>query len=330
MRIIAGLFVGLTLIFTAPSTLGASDVAIVIHGGAGTITRDKMTPELEQNYRDTLAKVIDYGHARLVAGDSSETVVIDVIKMLEDSPLFNAGHGAVLTHQEKAELDASIMRGSDLAAGAIASVTSVKNPIELAYAVMTESKHVMLVGQGAELFASEQGLELVENDYFITPRRLEQVRKAKAREPLALIPKPEKYGTVGAVALDQAGNIVAGTSTGGMTNKRYGRVGDAPIIGAGTYADNAVCGISATGHGEYFIRAAVAHDICARSTYKNINLQAAADEVIQAKLVAMGGDGGIIGLNPTGEVIISFNTTGMYRAGINSRGERFVKIYAEP
>lgn len=307
----------------------ANEIAIVIHGGAGTITPDKMTPELEKSYTDILVRASEHGYNLLKSGASSEQAVIETIKIMEDSPLFNAGHGAVLTNQEKAELDASIMRGSDLSAGAIAAVTTIKNPIELAYAVMTQSEHVMLVGNGAEVFADEVGIERVDNAYFITPRRLEQVRAAKTREATAMIPKPEKYGTVGAVALDLNGNITAATSTGGMTNKRYGRVGDAPIIAAGTYADNTVCGVSATGHGEYFIRAAVAHDICARSLYKGISLKAAADEVIQDKLVAMGGDGGIIALTPSGEVIFSFNTAGMYRAGIDAQGNRTVGIYAK-
>jgi len=308
----------------------ANEIAIVIHGGAGTITPDKMTPELEKSYTDILVRASEHGYNLLKSGASSEQAVIETIKIMEDSPLFNAGHGAVLTNQEKAELDASIMRGSDLSAGAIAAVTTIKNPIELAYAVMTQSEHVMLVGNGAEVFADEVGIERVDNAYFITPRRLEQVRASKTREATAMIPKPEKYGTVGAVALDLNGNITAATSTGGMTNKRYGRVGDAPIIAAGTYADNTVCGVSATGHGEYFIRAAVAHDICARSLYKGISLKAAADEVIQDKLVAMGGDGGIIALTPSGEVIFSFNTAGMYRAGIDAQGNRTVGIYAKP
>ena len=308
----------------------ANEIAIVIHGGAGTITPDKITPELEKSYTDILVRASEHGYNLLKSGASSEQAVIETIKIMEDSPLFNAGHGAVLTNQEKAELDASIMRGSDLSAGAIAAVTTIKNPIELAYAVMTQSEHVMLVGNGAEVFADEVGIERVDNAYFITPRRLEQVRASKTREATAMIPKPEKYGTVGAVALDLNGNITAATSTGGMTNKRYGRVGDAPIIAAGTYADNTVCGVSATGHGEYFIRAAVAHDICARSLYKGISLKAAADEVIQDKLVAMGGDGGIIALTPSGEVIFSFNTAGMYRAGIDAQGNRTVGIYAKP
>ena len=308
----------------------ANEIAIVIHGGAGTITPDKMTPELEKSYTDILVRASEHGYNLLKSGASSEQAVIETIKIMEDSPLFNVGHGAVLTNQEKAELDASIMRGSDLSAGAIAAVTTIKNPIELAYAVMTQSEHVMLVGNGAEVFADEVGIERVYNAYFITPRRLEQVRASKTREATAMIPKPEKYGTVGAVALDLNGNITAATSTGGMTNKRYGRVGDAPIIAAGTYADNTVCGVSATGHGEYFIRAAVAHDICARSLYKGISLKAAADEVIQDKLVAMGGDGGIIALTPSGEVIFSFNTAGMYRAGIDAQGNRTVGIYAKP
>jgi L-asparaginase / beta-aspartyl-peptidase len=316
----------LCLLFTVTPSL--ADVAIVIHGGAGTITREKLTPELENDYRSILASVTDYGYQRLKEGVPSEQVVVEVIKKMEDSPLFNAGHGAVLTHDETVELDASIMRGSDLNAGAIAGVTRVKNPIELALAVMEQSVHVMLVGIGAETFAEQIGTEFVDNSYFVTPRRLEQVQRAKQRTAQMAIPKPEKYGTVGAVALDLQGNLSAGTSTGGMTNKRFGRVGDAPIIGAGTYADNQSCGVSATGHGEYFIRAAVAHDICARALYQGLSLQEAADAVIQDKLVEMGGDGGIIALTPAGEVVYSFNTPGMYRAGIDANGVKTLGIYA--
>lgn len=307
----------------------SAPVAIIIHGGAGTITRENLTPELEQAYTDALGSAVEFGYQQLQQGIASEDVVVSVIKRLEDSPLFNAGHGAVLTHEEKVELDASIMRGSDLNAGAIAAVTNIKNPIELALSVMNASKHVMLTGAGAEQFAREQGFTEVPNAYFITPRRLEQVRKAKAREATAAVPKPEKYGTVGAVALDQSGTISAGTSTGGMTNKRFGRVGDSPIIGAGTYADNTVCGISATGHGEYFIRAAVAHDICARALYQDISLQESADSVIREKLSGMGGDGGIVALTPAGDLVFSFNTEGMYRAGINAKGERMLGIYQD-
>lgn len=319
------LVLALALAFT-PSVY-AGPVAIIIHGGAGTITPDKLTPELETAYTQALSSAVEFGYQELKQGKASEEVVVAVIKRLEDSPLFNAGHGAVLTHEEKVELDASIMRGSDLNAGAIAAVTNIKNPIELALGVMNASKHVMLTGAGAEQFAREQGFTEVPNDYFITPRRLEQVQKAKARDATAFIPKPEKYGTVGAVALDQSGTISAGTSTGGMTNKRFGRVGDSPIIGAGTYADNQVCGVSATGHGEYFIRAAVAHDICARALYQGISLQDSSDRVIKQKLVDMGGDGGIVGLTPAGDLVFSFNTEGMYRAGINAAGKRMFGIY---
>ena len=319
------LVLALALAFT-PSVY-AGPVAIIIHGGAGTITPDKLTPELETAYTQALSSAVEFGYQELKQGKASEEVVVAVIKRLEDSPLFNAGHGAVLTHEEKVELDASIMRGSDLNAGAIAAVTNIKNPIELALGVMNASKHVLLTGAGAEQFAREQGFTEVPNDYFITPRRLEQVQKAKARDATAFIPKPEKYGTVGAVALDQSGTISAGTSTGGMTNKRFGRVGDSPIIGAGTYADNQVCGVSATGHGEYFIRAAVAHDICARALYQGISLQDSSDRVIKQKLVDMGGDGGIVGLTPAGDLVFSFNTEGMYRAGINAAGKRMFGIY---
>lgn len=319
----------LALALSFACSVYAAPVAIIIHGGAGTITPDKLTPELETAYTQALSSAAEFGYQELKQGKASEEVVVAVIKRLEDSALFNAGHGAVLTHEEKVELDASIMRGSDLNAGAIASVTNIKNPIELALSVMNVSKHVMLTGAGAEQFAREQGFTEVPNTYFITPRRLEQVQKAKARQAFVDIPKPEKYGTVGAVALDQTGTISAGTSTGGMTNKRFGRVGDSPIIGAGTYADNTVCGISATGHGEFFIRAAVAHDICARALYQGITLQEAADRVIKQKLVDMGGDGGIVALTPAGELVFSFNTEGMYRAGINAAGERMLGIYQE-
>jgi beta-aspartyl-peptidase (threonine type) len=317
----------LALVLLLTHNVYAAPVAIIVHGGAGTITRENLTPELEKAYTEALSSAVEFGYQQLLQGVASEDVVVSVIKRLEDSPLFNAGHGAVLTHEEKVELDASIMRGSDLNAGAVAAVTNIKNPIELALSVMNASKHVMLTGAGAEQFAREQGFTEVPNTYFITPRRLEQVQKAKARDAAATIPKPEKYGTVGAVALDQSGTISAGTSTGGMTNKRFGRVGDSPIVGAGTYADNKVCGISATGHGEYFIRAAVAHDICARALYQNISLQESADRVIKQKLVDMGGDGGIVALTPTGDLVFSFNTEGMYRAGINASGKRILGIY---
>lgn len=321
----------------AVPAIAENPVAIVIHGGAGTILRENLTPDVEAAYRDKLAEAAHAGHAVLTDGGTSREAVIAAITLMEDSALFNAGHGAVFTHEGRVELDASIMDGSDLNAGAIASVTRVRNPIRLADRVLSHSPHVMLVGEGAEVFAADQGLPLVENSYFHTDRRRKALQRAIDEEREALSEDTEdipvivddKHGTVGAVALDRYGNIAAGTSTGGMTNKRFGRVGDSPIIGAGTYADNRSCGISATGHGEYFIRAAVAHDICARVLYGNRDLQTAADEVVQQQLVAMGAEGGIIGLAPDGTVVYSFNTAGMYRAAINSAGELSIGIYSE-
>ncbi len=333
-RAISTLLASLTL---AVPTIAENPIAIVIHGGAGTILRENLTPDVEAAYRDKLAEAVRAGHAVLADGGTGREAVIAAITLMEDSALFNAGHGAVFTHEGRVELDASIMDGSDLNAGAIASVTRVRNPIRLADRVLSHSPHVMLVGEGAEVFAADQGLPLVENSYFHTDRRRKALQRAIDEEREALsedtgdIPVivDDKHGTVGAVALDQYGNIAAGTSTGGMTNKRFGRVGDSPIIGAGTYADNRACGISATGHGEYFIRAAVAHDICARVLYGNRDLQTAADEVIQQQLVAMGAEGGVIGLAPDGTVVYSFNTAGMYRAAISSAGELSVGIYGE-
>ena len=311
-------------------------IAIVIHGGAGTILKEKMTSEVDRAYRDALQASVTRGYEVLQAGGSAREAVKAAIVIMEDSPLFNAGKGAVLTHEGRVELDASIMDGRDLEAGAVAASTRTKNPILLADAVLEHSPHVMLVGEGAEIFAQQQKLELTDNEYFHTERRRNALKRAIEKERGAVLSEDaddvlevmdDKKGTVGAVALDASGNIVAGTSTGGMNNKRYGRVGDSPIIGAGTYADNAACGISATGHGEYFIRAAVAHDICARAMYKSISLQQAADEVVQDKLVEMGASGGIIGLDPKGNVVYSFNSSGMYRASITSTQALDVKIY---
>ena len=268
-------------------------VAIVLHGGAGTIRRELMSPEIEAEYRAILNKAIVSGHKILTEGGSSRDAIIASITLMEESPPFNAGQGAVFNHEGNIELDASIMEGRALEAGAVAALTRIKSPIALANAVLDHSPHVMLVGAGAEIFAQQQGFELISNDTFKTERRRLQLERIITQEQsITKLPEPsnpallkyqfdeKKLGTVGAVAIDQYGDIAAGTSTGGMTNKRFGRVGDAPIIGAGTYADNESCGISATGHGEYFIRAAVAHDICARMSYKGISLQRAQDEVV--------------------------------------------------
>jgi len=319
-----------------------SPIAIVIHGGAGTIQRELMSDEMERRYRGVLAKAIESGYQILKNDGSSTEAVIATITILEDSPLFNAGHGAVFNHDGNVELDASIMQGSDLNAGAVAAVSSVKNPISLALSVLEHSPHVMLVGEGAEMFAQQQGIALVPNQYFKTERRRLQLEEILAKEkgvslskttPNALLAAyrfdEKKLGTVGAVAIDKNGDIAAGTSTGGMTNKRFGRVGDVPVIGAGTYADNNSCGISATGHGEYFIRAAVAHDICARMEYKGVSLQQAQDEVVQGKLVKMNGSGGVIGVDKDANVAFSFNSLGMYRASINKDGVRQIKIFKD-
>jgi beta-aspartyl-peptidase (threonine type) len=325
-------------------------IAIVIHGGAGTIVKARMTETLQAEYRKVLTESVSAGYKVLQGGGSSTQAVIAAITIMEDSPLFNAGKGSVFTHDGKNEMDASIMEGGQLQAGSVAGVSRVKNPIQLAYKVMENSPHVILAGKGAERFAEQENIELVDTSYFYTERRWQQLQKllheeaqqgkevdlrgngknnhrTSLSEDLSDGFDDHKFGTVGAVALDQSGHISAGTSTGGMTNKRFGRVGDSPIIGAGTYADNESCGISATGHGEYFIRAAVAHDICARTAYKGTSLQQSADEVIMDKLVRMKGEGGIIGLDPEGNVVISFNSEGMYRAAIDGAGKLSVAIF---
>ena len=329
--------IGLLCAMVLPSICSAGPTAIVIHGGAGTIERDKMSAEIEARYRKTLTEAVSAGHRVLARGGRSQDAVIAAIVVMEDSPLFNAGRGAVFTNEGEVELDASIMLGEDLNAGAVTGVKKVRNPILLAERIMANSPHVMLMGEGAEAFAKTQQLELVDNEYFHTERRRRQLEYAIVRDQdLAAIEsvtdayESRKLGTVGAVALDQRGNIAAATSTGGMTNKRFGRIGDSPIIGAGTYADNNACGISATGHGEYFIRAAVAYDICARVKYQGVSLRTAANAVVHTTLVKMGGDGGVIGLDPSGEVVYAFNTTGMYRASIDTSGELDVRIFQQP
>jgi beta-aspartyl-peptidase (threonine type) len=306
--------------------LQAAPVAIVIHGGAGTILPEHITEQQRQEYHQALQTALAKGYDILKHGGSSEDAVINAIMSMEDSPLFNAGHGAVLTSEGTVELDASIMLGKTRDAGAVAGVRTIRNPILAAQAVMHNSEHVMMAGTGADTFAQQQGLASVANTYFITPRRQQQLERIQAKERQTL---DDKAGTVGAVAIDSEGNITAATSTGGMSNKRFGRVGDAPIIGAGTYADNRSCGISATGHGEYFIRAAVAYNICQQSRLLNIPLQQAADNVVQSELVEMGGDGGIIGLSPKGDVVISFNSAGMYRGWIDRDGNMHTAIFRD-
>ncbi len=314
------------------------EFAIVIHGGAGTILKKNMTPEREAAYQAKLEEAIRVGYEVLKNGGSSLDAVEKTINVMEDSPLFNAGKGAVFTNTETNELDASIMDGKTLNAGASAGTTTVRNPINLARAVMEKSEHVMLSGKGAETFAEEQGLTTVEPEYFYTENRYNALKRAKEREEVELghddktafydpYIKDSKYGTVGCAALDKNGNLAAGTSTGGMTNKRYGRIGDGPIIGAGTYANNATCAVSSTGWGEYFIRGMVAHDISALMEYKGLSLQEASRIVIQDKLTGLGGTGGIIAVDKNGNMVMEFNTAGMYRATMNDKGELTIGIY---
>ncbi len=308
---------------------------LVIHGGAGTILKKNLTPELEAQYKETLKKAANKGYEILKNGGTSLDAVEQTIHILENSPLFNAGKGAVFANNEKNELDASIMEGKTLNAGAVAGVTNLKNPISAARKVMENSNHVLLARKGAEEFAASQGLEVVDTSYFFTEKRYKSLQKAKNRnikdKAASLDPfiKDYKYGTVGCVALDKNGNLAAGTSTGGMTNKKWSRIGDSPIIGAGTYANNKTCAVSGTGHGEYFIRAAVAHDISALMEYKGLSLQEAAKEVVQNKLKNMGGDGGIIAIDAKGNLVAEFNTPGMYRAMVDENGNITVGIYKE-
>ncbi|MDC0713550.1 isoaspartyl peptidase/L-asparaginase [Stigmatella sp. ncwal1] len=311
---------------------------IVIHGGAGVMSRENLSAEQEARIRASLTEALQAGHAVLAQGGTSLDAVEAAVRILEDSPLFNAGKGAVFTHDGRNELDASIMDGRTLAAGAVAGLRHVKNPLALARRVMERSPHVMMVGEGAEVFAREQGLELVPPEYFRTEERWEQLQRALEKEKASqgsppatrVSPRPEdgKFGTVGAVALDQAGNLAAGTSTGGMTNKRYGRVGDSPIIGAGTYA-NAHCAVSGTGHGEFFIRYTVARDICSRVEYLKSPLREAAATVVMDVLVKAGGEGGVIALDARGEVAMPFNSPGMYRGYMGEDGQPFVAIFRE-
>jgi beta-aspartyl-peptidase (threonine type) len=305
--------------------------AIAIHGGAGTILPENMTAEQEVEYREALNQALDIGEAVLKAGGSSMDAVEQTIVFLEDSPLFNAGKGAVFTNEGKNELDASFMVGNSRNAGAVGGVTIVKNPIRAARAVLEHSKHVLLTGVGAETFATQQELEIVDPEYFYTESRWESLQRAKAAESTktgSLMPADYKFGTVGCVALDNEGNITAGTSTGGMTNKRFNRFGDVPVIGAGTYASNESAGVSCTGHGEYFIRYAVAHDVTALMEYKGLSLEQATHHVIHEKLKEAGGGGGLISVDRYGNVSMPFNTPGMYRGYATPEG-REVGIFGE-
>jgi len=307
------------------------DFTLAIHGGAGVILKENMSDELEAEYRAALENTLTHGAKMLRDGAQALDVVEAVIHKLEDDPKFNAGKGAVFSAAGKNELDAAIMDGRDLNAGTVAGVTTVKNPISLARAVMEKSRHVMLQTDGAETFARENGLEIVDPGYFYTERRWQQMEAKRAKQEGTnryFVDTPEtKFGTVGAVVRDGCGDLAVGTSTGGLTAKRWGRVGDVPIIGAGTYADNRYCAVSATGTGEYFIRATVARDICVRRQYLNEDIQSAADGVIHGSLTDIGGDGGVIAIDNDGNYAFSFNTPGMYRGAVHGKSPVVVEIF---
>ena len=323
---------------------------LVIHGGAGTILRSELSPEMEAEYTSALSAALNAGYDVLESGGTSLDAVVATIRIMEDSPLFNAGHGAVMNAEGICELDASIMNGADRSAGAIAGVHRVRNPITLARDVMEKSRHVMLTGDGAEIFAQQVGHTLVDNSYFQTERRRKQLEKAREIEAQEDSDRAKqgqqerafsefehkktdempgrKWGTVGCVALDQHGNLAAGTSTGGMTNKRFGRIGDSPIIGAGNYADNATCAVSATGHGEYFIRAVAGYDVAARMRYAGKSVAEAAQATID-EIGALGGTGGVIAIDRKGGIAVPFNTPGMYRGWHLSDGVAEISIYRD-
>lgn len=340
-------------VFTVKSQTKTDTMAnfvLVIHGGAGTILKKNMTPEKEKAYRDKLTEALQTGYDILKNGGTSEDAVQATIMVMEDSPLFNAGKGSVYTNNETNEMDAAIMDGKTLKAGAVAGVRTIKNPITAARMVKDQSEHVMLMGEGAEEFASKNGIIIVDTSYFFDQNRLNQLRELKEKEKAVLdhdgdqgsiqpdsseiefnvdMNPDKKFGTVGAVALDKNGNLAAGTSTGGMTNKKYGRVGDAPIIGAGTYANNKTCAVSCTGHGEYFIRNVVAYDVSAMMEYKNISLEQAANEIVNEKLEKQDGRGGLIAVDSNGNITMPFNTPGMYRGYVKADGTIHVFIYKE-
>jgi L-asparaginase / beta-aspartyl-peptidase len=302
--------------------------SLVIHGGAGVIERAKLKPEDDRAIRAALALALDKGSAVLKSGGTSLDAVQAAVTVLEDDPHFNAGRGAVFTYEGTNSLDAAIMDGTTRKAGAVAGITRTKNPVTAARAVMEHSPHVMLSGAGADEFSVEQGLEQADPGYFATPERKRQLDELKANKKLSWFDVDLKYGTVGAVAVDQSGHVAAATSTGGLTGKRWGRIGDAPIIGAGTYADDRACAVSATGAGEYFIREGVAHEICARVRFKREKIVKAADTVM-AEVKALGGDGGVIVVGPNGEGGWSFNTPGMYRGRVSSTKAAEVAIYGD-
>lgn len=313
--------------------------SIAIHGGAGTISRQNMMPKVEHSYRQALANAIQAGVTILAASGTALDAVEAAVKSLEDCPLFNAGRGSVFTHSGKHELDAAIMCGRHLQAGAVASVTGVRNPIGLAKAVMEQSEHVLLCGEGAEKFAHDIGIPFEPPTYFYTDFRYKQWQLALAADSVQLdhnihiatpqIDKERKFGTVGAVACDQNGNIAAATSTGGMTNKKFGRIGDSPLIGCGTYADNRTCAVSCTGHGEYFIRAVTAYDVACLMRYKGLSLAEACQTVVHRHLPEIGGDGGLIAVDAQGNISLEFNSEGMYRAYYRAGGDIVTAIFKD-
>jgi beta-aspartyl-peptidase (threonine type) len=300
---------------------------LAIHGGAGTLPRAETSGERERKYREGLGEALDAGFAVLQAGGTSLDAVCRAVMVLEDNPLFNAGHGSVFTLDGGNELDAAIMDGSSLKAGAVCGVTHIRNPVELARTVMEHSEYVMLSGAGAEEFALSRGFALVPRSYFHTPERWRQLERIRGGESGLSALTISHVGTVGAVALDAGGRLAAATSTGGMTGKRYNRIGDSPVIGAGTYADDRSCAVSATGHGEIFIRAAVAHDICSRMRFGGRTLSEAVREVVLEELPALRGEGGVIAIDPRGEIVMEFNSEGMFRASRRAGEDARIAIY---
>ncbi|HET9278226.1 MAG TPA: isoaspartyl peptidase/L-asparaginase [Flavitalea sp.] len=334
------LFIVLISLFNTALAQTIHNPVLVIHGGAGTILKKNMSPEKEKAYTTSLEEALRKGYAILQNGGSSLDAVEAVVRTLEDNPLFNAGKGAVFTNEGKIELDAAIMNGKTLAAGSVAGVTTIKNPIAAARAVMEKSEHVMMIGRGAEQFAKQQGITIVDPSYFYTEERwksLERIRKADSLKATSMRSdditptetRDSKFGTVGAVALDKQGNLAAATSTGGMTNKKFGRVGDVPIIGAGTYANNTTCAISCTGWGEFFIRLVMAKTVSDMMEYGKMSLNEAASEMIMKKLPSMKGDGGLIGVDKSGNITMPFCSEGMYRGFIDRSGKMEIRIYKD-
>ena len=319
------------VIFQSDNIQEMNNFSLAIHGGAGTLVKGMMTPDLEVQYRNALKVALDLGAGVLRDGGTAIDAVEMAVVSLEDSPLFNAGKGSVFTSKGLHEMDASIMDGRSLEAGGVSLVTGIKNPVKLAREVMDHSDHVFLAGDGAMEFADMRGVEIRDESYFFDKFRFEQWQEIKDSDSFQLdhsLKKDSKFGTVGAVACDRSGNLAAATSTGGMTNKRFGRIGDSPVIGSGTYANNATCAVSCTGSGEFFIRAVAAYDVSCLMEYKNYSLQQAADEVVHKRLKGINGDGGLIACDSRGNICMPFNTEGMYRAAIDKEGNETIAIYS--